>query len=107
MISPLRDDPIAGMYVLPIAMPPVMEPFDTGVRASIMQEPCNVDRSLEQPAAIVTARKPRGRKAAWVDDGAETPESMKKFLARMIRPGGSLPPTPQNDRPADPAPSLA
>ena len=36
--------------------------------------------------AIVTARKPRGRKAAWVDDGAETPESVKAFLARMMRP---------------------
>ena len=30
--------------MLPIAMPPVMEPLDTGIRASIMQEPCNVDR---------------------------------------------------------------
>ena len=45
----------------------------------------NDNRPVEQPAAIVTAKKPRGR-------GAETPESVKAFLARMVRPGGSLPP---------------
>ena len=27
-----------------------------------------------------------GRKAAWDDDGTETPESVKAFLARMVRP---------------------
>jgi hypothetical protein len=52
----------------------------------------NDNRPVEQPAAIVTAKKPRGRKAAWTDDGAETPESVKAFLARMVRPGGPLPP---------------
>jgi len=55
-------------------------------------KPGNDNRLPEQTAAIVTARKPRGRKAAWVDDGAETPESVKAFLARMIRPGRPLPP---------------
>ena len=55
-------------------------------------KPDNDNRPVEQPVAIVTARRPRGRKAAWTDDGAETPESVKAFLARMVRPGGSLPP---------------
>jgi hypothetical protein len=52
----------------------------------------NDNRPVEQPVAIVTAKKPRGRKAVWTDDGAETPESVKAFLARMVRRGGSLPP---------------
>ena len=52
----------------------------------------NDNRPVEQPVAIVTAKKPRGRKATWTDDGAETPESVKAFLARMVRPGGALPP---------------
>src|SRR4051794_31520555 len=52
----------------------------------------NDNRAAEQPSDIVTARTPRGRKTAWVDDGEETPESVKAFLARMIRPGGALPP---------------
>jgi hypothetical protein len=47
-------------------------------------KPCNDDRSLEQPAAIVTARKPRGRKAAWVDDGGETPPEIKALIERMM-----------------------
>jgi hypothetical protein len=41
--------------------------------------------------AIVTARKPRGRKAAWTDDGAETPESVKAFLRRRRRNRGTNP----------------
>jgi hypothetical protein len=49
-------------------------------------KPSNDNRSVEQPVAIVTAKKPRGRKATWTDDGAETPENVKAFLARMMRP---------------------
>ena len=56
----------------------------------------NDNRLAEQPSAIVTAREPRRRKAAWGDDGEETPESVKAFLARMVRPGG--PPGPPGKR---------
>ena len=44
----------------------------------------NDNRPVEQPVAIVTAKKPRGRKAAWVDDGQETPPEIKALIERMM-----------------------
>ena len=79
---------------VPLEGPAIVTPGSKAASASVPRgvKPGNDNRLPEQTAAIVTARKPRGRKAAWVDDGAETPESVKAFLARMIRPGGPLPP---------------
>ena len=79
----------------PLTEPAIVTPISKAASASVPRgvKPGNDNRSVEQPAAIVTAKKPRGRKAAWTDDGAETPESVKAFLARMVRPGGPLPPT--------------
>jgi hypothetical protein len=34
--------------------------------------------------AFVTAKKPLGRKAAWVDDGGETPPEIKALIERMM-----------------------
>ena len=44
----------------------------------------NDNRPAEQPVAIVTAKKPRGRKAAWGDDGQETPPEIKALIERMM-----------------------
>ena len=65
--------------------------FRPKAASASVPKPSNDNRSVEQPVAIVTARKPRGRKATWTDGGGETPESVKAFLARMIRPGGPMP----------------
>ena len=51
-------------------------------------KPSDDNRPVEEPAAIVTIRKPRGRKAAWTDDDGETPESVNAFLARRSGPAG-------------------
>jgi hypothetical protein len=48
------------------------------------RKPSNDNRSAKQPAAIVTAKKPRGRKAAWTDDGQETPPEIKALIQRMM-----------------------
>ena len=79
---------------VPLTGPAIVTPRSKATSLSVPRgvKPSNDNRSAEQSAAIVTAKKPRGRKAAWTDDGAETPESVKAFLARMVRPGGSLPP---------------
>jgi hypothetical protein len=79
---------------VPLEGSAIVTPRSQAASASIPRggKPINDNRSATQPAAIVTARKPRGRKAVWTDDGAETPESVKAFLARMVRPGGPLPP---------------
>ena len=80
---------------VPLEGPAIVAPRAKAAPAIVQRDvkPSNNNRPAEQPTvAIVTARKPRGRKAAWVDDDAETPESVKVFLARMIRPGGPLPP---------------
>jgi hypothetical protein len=79
---------------VPLEGPAIVTPRSKAASASVPRgvKPSNDNRPVEQPLAIVTARKPRGRKAAWVDDDAETPESVKAFLARMVRPGGPLPP---------------
>ena len=79
---------------VPLTWPAIVTPRSKAASASVTRgvKPGNDNRPVEQPAAIVTAKKPRGRKAAWADDGAETPESVKAFLARMVRPGGPLPP---------------
>ena len=69
---------------VPLEGPAIVTKRSASVRRGV--KPSN------EPVAIVTAKTPRGRKAAWTDDGAETPESLKAFLARMVRPGGSLPP---------------
>jgi hypothetical protein len=93
-VKPLRTGP-------PCPAPSSPRPTATSARRERRSRSCwrhsgdeagNDSRPVEQPAAIVTAKKPRGRKAVWTDDGAETPESVKAFLARMVRPGGSLPP---------------
>ena len=47
-------------------------------------KPGNDNRPAEQPVAIVTAKKPRGRKAAWTDDGQETPPEIKALIERMM-----------------------
>ena len=65
---------------------PAMRALIFGVEPEPQPKPDTDNRPVEQPVAIVTARKPRGRKAAWVEDGGETPESVKAFLARMVRP---------------------
>jgi len=47
----------------------------------------------EPKSQIVQAIKPARRKTAgWVDDGSPSDPEVKAFLARMIRPGGALPP---------------
>jgi hypothetical protein len=46
--------------------------------------PARAPRQPEGMPAIVTARKPRGRKAAWVDDGRETPPEIKALIERMM-----------------------
>ena len=76
---------------VPLEGPAICTPRWKAAPAIVQRDvkPGNDNRPAEEPAAIVTIRKPRGRKAAWVDDGAET---VKAFLARMVRPGGSLPP---------------
>jgi hypothetical protein len=79
---------------VPLEGPAIVTPRAKAAPASVPRDvkPGNDNRSVEPPVVIVTARKPRRRKAVWTDDGGETPESVKAFLARMVRPGGSLPP---------------
>ena len=51
----------------------------------------NDNRSAERPSAIVTSK--RGRKPpAEPEDDPEADARVKAFLARMVRPGGPLPP---------------
>ncbi|HME23857.1 MAG TPA: hypothetical protein VKI44_21440 [Acetobacteraceae bacterium] len=60
--------------------------------------PKRTRRKKAQQAAIagpviVTATNPRSRrKTAWEDDGSPSDPEVKAFLARMVRPGGALPP---------------
>jgi hypothetical protein len=70
---------------VPLTGPAIVTPRSKAASASVTRgvKPGNDNRPAEQLAAIVTAKKPRGRKAVWTDDGAETPESVKAFLARM------------------------
>jgi len=80
---------------VPLTGPAIVTRRSQAASASVPRgvKPGNDNRPAEQPAvAIVTAKNPRGPKAAWTDDGSETPESVKAFLARMVRPGGPLPP---------------
>ena len=57
----------------------------------------NDNRSAERPSAIVTITGKRGRKPpAEPEDDAEADARVKAFLARMVRPGGALPPDAQD-----------
>ena len=52
---------------VPLEGPAIVTPRSKAASASVPRgvKPGNDNRPAEQPAAIVTARKPRGRKAAW------------------------------------------
>jgi hypothetical protein len=70
---------------VPLTGPAIVTRRSKAASASVPRgvKPGNDNRSVEQPVAIVTAKKPRSRKAVWADDGAEIPESVKAFLARV------------------------
>jgi hypothetical protein len=54
-----------------LEVPAIVTPRSKAASASVPRgvKPGNDNRPVEQPVAIVTARKPRGRKAAWTGDG--------------------------------------
>jgi hypothetical protein len=59
-----------------IEAPVIVTPRSKAASATVPRgvKPGNDNRPVEQPAAaIVTAKKPRGRKAAWIDDDGKTP----------------------------------
>ena len=71
---------------VPLTGPAIVTRRSKAASASVPRgvKPGNDNRSVEQPVAIVTAKKPRGRKAAWGDDGQETPPEIKALIERMM-----------------------